>query len=1662
LRAAPDDVVLRNTQIGRYGRRMQFRVLGPLEVDAGDGPVPLGGPKQRTVLAHLLVRANEVVPADTLIDHVWGEAPPSQARNTLQTYVSSLRKSLGADVLLGRDPGYVLVLDPIEVDATRFDALVREAQRTIAVDPRIAIDTLDDALALWRGPALADVAEGSLFAEAARLDELRLEAQEKRIDALLAIGDTTRAIGELEPLVGRHPLREGLWEQLLLALYRDGRQGEALDAFQRAREMLADELGVDPSTELTRLHGQILAHDAALELRGEPLRGYRLLEQTGTSPVGTRFRAIQPRMERDVEIEVVREEVAGSESFVERFEREARAVASLEHPHILPLYDYWREPGRAYVVTRYVRGPTLDAHLERERPTVETALTILGQVAAALAFAHRDGVVHGRLDVSCVRLDPDGNVYLGGFTVGSGRVPSVDDDLNALRSIAGAMLGSAAPAGVQHLLEREPFPDARTFSDALSDALGGPARGHAPEPSANPYRGLQPFGEQDREVFFGRAAATRDLADAFRSSRFVAVVGPSGCGKSSLVQAGLVPALRSAHTADARVFVTSFTPGRHPFEQLASALEAVALRNVQRGDDLLERTSRGLADFVERGVPGNARVVLVIDQLEELFTVTVTEAERAAFLESVRVASVDPGGRLSVVATLRADFYDRPLAYARFGELLAAHTFALAPLQPDELEHAIARPAARAGAHVEPELIAEIVADAAHQPGSLPLVQFALTELFEGRTEEGMTRAAYLALGGIVGTVATKADESFERADHDERRAIKQLLLRLVALGEGRPDTRLRVARSAFDPFDLSPEVVDRVITTMGRLRLVTFDRDATTREPTVEIAHEALLDAWPRLRGWIDEARDDLRAERRIEQSARDWTANDQEASFLLRGARLEQAAAWITRTDLSPPRSVRRYVTASLAQRDREADEIARQRDREAAVERRSARRLRALVAVFAAAALVAGSLTLIATDQRRRASKASSLAATRELAAASAANLDTDPELAVLLGIEAVERSLAEDDEALPQAEEALHDAIAASRIIRVIPGLGGQVVADGKVLAAARSDHAGQVSIVDLAGHPIRTIDTHDGQIRDLALGGGGALLLTFGRDGWLRAWDVDSGSERWHLRRTKDEVGDVPFRVSVDASGTVAAAAWPAAGRILVIDARSGRVRRTLRCDPGFCQAAVSSEGDQIAVAYGLDHGVEQGRIGPTAEGGRSISFQAPVYAGINGGLSWSADGELLSGSAFVWDTSTGDLVHTVKHGFMAETSTWSPDGRLVTGAAGTARLWDASKTELDLIETISPLGGTDAITDVAAAPDGDHLITASQDALSVWDIRPLGMVESGGLELPTEYAAGVMDSADGAFEVKVDEIGTRTNIFGWTPGEQRKLEVVSPLVAGTAIDVNPVDGSLLVVDGSAMLRRVDGRNVDRLPISATDAVWTADGRHVVVSSVDGSVALEDTNGNVAWDVDTGLKPHLLKVRNDGHIAVAGKDVVSGANRVLVLDVTTGDAVATVPISARIADFELDPNGRWLVISGNEQAPLQLWDVATARLVATFPDERSEYRGFSLSPDGTTLAVMGDDQAVRLYDTGSRQLRMTLPPPSDLYGDLAAREGGDLRCHARGLAFSADGSLLAAQGCGGVRVFALDVDELLAIAHEHVTRSLSDDECLTYLHRACSA
>ena len=384
--------------------RMQLRVLGQVEAVFDGTPVATGGPRQRAVLAVLITSANESTSMDRLISEVWGEDPPPAARNSLQSMISNLRSALKPDPDLSIDivgKGYVLRVPPEAVDAIDFAMKVDSGRRLLASEPASSRRHLRSALDLWRGDAYSDVADESalLRTEAVRLGELRLRALEYRIEADLALGLAGELVGELEALVHLHPLREGLYRLLMLSLYRSQRQAEALRTLSRLRQVLADELGIDPSADLVQLEQQILDQSvdepevtslAAGETVIPSVRGYELRQRVGEGRLGVVYRAYQHSMGREVAVRVVPASVANHPDFIRSFDQDAQRVARLDHPHIVALLDYWREPDAAYLVYRWVEGAVNIDDVD-QRWEAGTVGRIVAEVGDALTYARRRG-----------------------------------------------------------------------------------------------------------------------------------------------------------------------------------------------------------------------------------------------------------------------------------------------------------------------------------------------------------------------------------------------------------------------------------------------------------------------------------------------------------------------------------------------------------------------------------------------------------------------------------------------------------------------------------------------------------------------------------------------------------------------------------------------------------------------------------------------------------------------------------------------------------------------------------------------------------------------------------------------------------------------------------------------------------------------------------------------------------------------------------------------------------------------------------------------------------------------------------------------------------------------------------------------------------------------
>jgi energy-coupling factor transporter ATP-binding protein EcfA2 len=460
-----------------------------------------------------------------------------------------------------------------------------------------------------------------------------------------------------------------------------------------------------------------------------------------------------------------------------------------------------------------------------------------------------------------------------------------------------------------------------------------------------PYRGLERFEARQKDYFFGRDSDIRRLAKGLVDSRFVAIIGASGCGKSSLVRAGLHADFVSTESPDFRnwQFVT-FLPGSDPFramaEQLAPALpvaERIAL--VDNLAQRFEARKDGLRTAIDVLFPDSSRTILiVVDQFEEIFT-HLRIASDPAGPSSVRAerwianlvdAIEESDGRIRVLITLRADFISQCLEFPHLRSLLENNQLLLGELGTEALREAVKFPARRAGAFFENGLVEVILRDVHQQRGSLPMLQHALKELWQARRGPWLTLEAYEKSGGVSGALRRRADYTYTAKLKDDlhREVARNIFIRLTNLGEGVDDSRRRVPREELFPYGIKPSVVEEVLAALSHkdARLIVVNHDGS-----VEVTHEALIHTWDTLRDWIDADREQLRLHRRLTDSAREWDDDGRDASYLYRGGRLEDVEEWPTSACVSLNATELAFVTASIAERQREWGERELQQRRE-----------------------------------------------------------------------------------------------------------------------------------------------------------------------------------------------------------------------------------------------------------------------------------------------------------------------------------------------------------------------------------------------------------------------------------------------------------------------------------------------------------------------------------------------------------------------------------------------------------------------------------------------------------------------------------------------------------------------------------------------------------
>jgi WD40 repeat protein/transcriptional regulator with XRE-family HTH domain len=1195
-------------------------------------------------------------------------------------------------------------------------------------------------------------------------------------------------------------------------------------------------------------------------------------------------------------------------------------------------------------------------------------------------------------------------------------------------------------------------------------------REDAPSLGLCPYKGLNYFDESDADLFVGREALNARLVErvlslalrhSFRSedklesqsvysTRFLAVVGASGSGKSSLVRAGLVPALRWEQKS-AYWHIQILTPAAHPLESLASSLmsESNSITATTNLMDDLGHDSRSLQIFAKRKLQSEnqTHLLLVIDQFEELFTLCRSEEERASFISNLLTAASEANGPVSVLITLRADFYAHCANYIDLREALAKNQEYIGAMGDEELRRAIEEPARRGRWEFEPGLVDLLLHDVGREPGALPLLSHALFETWQRRRGRSMTFSGYASSGGVRGAIAETAETVFtDQFTREERVVARRIFLRLTELNDetSTADTR---RRAKFSELILKPEeasVTHAVLKALADARLI------VTSEDSAEVAHEALIREWPTLRGWLEENREDLRLHRQLTEVAQEWNAMEHSADILYRGARLAQVREWASthRDEMNELECDFLNASIELSERETQAREEQRQRELEATrklaeserqraeEQTKSAQHLRKRAVYLTGAFGTALIMAFAAFFFGRQAQIASRLATSRELAAASITSLEVDPERSILLALEALQTRYT------IEAEDALHRAIQTSRIQRVVQAHG-----------------PGATMLVSLSPD--------------------GKQFVTATTDGSVKTWDMGRGKQ---LLRFDG------LYATYSPNGKQLAIVTPE--RIVrIINVETGKEIRLSNQVDAELTLAFSPDGSRLSTVASNN----TPKVWDAKTGKELVAF--PGHTDVVGSLTFSPDGTRLltssdDGTARVWDVITGEqLLNLTNHPGWVFAARYSPNGKLIVTVSGNeAYLWESDSGK----RLFALTSHQNNIFAVAFSPDGKRLATGGLDRkIKVWDVTT-------GKELFTLSGhTGSIDelsfSVDGKQLISSSDDGT---VRIWNVAANRELLTLAMEHSNGQVSFS-VDGlRLAAIDGAGSLRIWDvhsGHELLTLPGAGdqvNDLAFSPDGQYVITAGEGAKLSVWDIFKNLevaSLSSHTG-NVNALAITQDGkYLATASDDY-----KTKLWEYSSGKIgnapLFTLDASGIVFFVSFNANGTKLA-TGNQDGTVSLWDTKTGKEIQILRGHSNSVTSISFSQDGRHIATASWDGTAKVWNVSTGEEEFSLHSHTGAVTSIAYNPDGTRIATASNdgtaklwdaatgeelltffgdssglndILFSPDGKLLATGGASGVRVYILQIDDLITLAKTRITRSLTSEECRKYLHRSTTA
>ncbi|MFW9264866.1 hypothetical protein [Nostoc sp. CALU 546] len=966
-----------------------------------------------------------------------------------------------------------------------------------------------------------------------------------------------------------------------------------------------------------------------------------------------------------------------------------------------------------------------------------------------------------------------------------------------------------------------------------------------------PYRGLFHFGPDDAKFFFGREVFVQTLFKATQIRNFIPVLGASGSGKSSVVLAGLVPKLQN----EGHWLFTHFRPGSDPFHALAEAL--VPLYEPDKNATERMHQARQLAEYfvngsiplqdvffqIERNYP-NHKVLLIADQFEEIYTLCTDQKIRRSFLDTLLVcfqSSLSQSQYNNVlIATMRVDFLGNALSYPRFGDLLQNADVKVRSMNREELSQVIEKPAEKLGVSFEAGLVKRILDDVEDEPGNLPLLEFALTELWRRRKGKQLTHIAYEEIGEVKGALARHADQNYCKLSETEQKQVRRIFIQLVRPGEGTEDTR-RLATKA----ELG-EASWKLVKQLADNRLVVTSQNAANQE-TVEVVHEALIRNWSELGQWMNADRSFRAWQERLRSLIYQWEQTQRDEGGLLRGTALIYAEEKLKQRGEDLSKGEQEFIKISVVLRD---------------MEQKKQQRIRRLTFSGLAGGLVlALGLAALAGINWRRAE----ISETNSLAQSSDGFLYLDRRQAVVSSTKAaviMQSGLWKvDANTRTQVELALlntvHNVAAPNTLGGHAHGVYGTSFSpDGKTIASASYDNTVKLWYIS-SGKEKKTLTGHTNWVNGVSFSPDGKMVASASHDKTVKLWDINTGKVIKTLLGHKKEVRDVKF--SPDGKMVASASADKT---IKLWNTSTGEEIKTLnpiRHTEWISHIDFSPDGKMVASAS-ADKTI---KLWNTSTG-EEIKTPNPIrHTKEVRDVKFSPNGEMVASASQdntvkLWNTSTGEEIKTpnpIRHIEEVFGVSFSPDGKMIASASAdnTIKLWNTSTGE-----EIKILNGhTNKVFRVSFSPDGKMIASASEDnTVKLWDTSTGKEIKT--LDGHTKEVFGVSFSPDGKMIASASADNT-VKLWNTSTGKEIKtLDGHTKEVFG--VSFSP-DGKMIAsasADNMVKLwntstgKEIKTPNLIRHTNSVNGISFSPDGKMIASASDDNTVKLwneQDWQGN---------------------------------------------------------------------------------------------------------------------------------------------------------------------------------------------------------------------